>query len=155
MGWGLWMGHAVWQVHAPGAQTHWLHAMLPGDFTEFLSLSLSLPTRTWTRTPGPCCQSFSASTASSAGARTSELLWWTIFYRALYACTLSLTWRAPHTRDELPRRNGKSPNLLLKTWTFWVTFLKGSLWTRTHTALWWKLCSETVWWGKEEQGGDH
>lgn len=161
MGWDLWMGHAVWQVQATGAETHGLRALLPNNVPISLIVPVSFPTsaawitlsRTWTRTPGPCCQSFLASTASSVGARTSELLWWTTFYHALCACTSSLIWRAPHTRGEHPRRKGRSPNPLLKTWTFWVMFLRASLWTRTHTALWSKLCRETVWWEREE-GGD-
>lgn len=112
---------------------------------------VDLLSRTWTRTPALCCQSFLACTASSAGAKTSEWLWWTISCHAPCACTSSLIWRAPRTRGERPRRKERNPSPLSKTWTFWMTFLKASPWTRTHTALWWKPCRETVWWGTGEQ----
>lgn len=160
MGWGLWMGHAFWHVHGNGAETHRLHALLPNNVAYFFNPSclflcvccVNPLSRTWTRTPGLCCQSFLAFTACSVGARTSELLWWTTFYHALYACTSSLIWRAPHTRGEHPRKKERSQNPLLKTWTFWMTFLTASLWTRTHTALWSKLCRETAWWEREKAG---
>lgn len=119
-------------------------------FFSFLFICCAKPlSRIWTRTPGLCCPSSLASTASSVGARTSDLLWWTTSYHALYACTSSLTWRAPHTRDEHPRRKERSPSLLIKIWTFWVMSPRASPWTMTRTALWSKHFKETAWWERE------